>query len=358
MIANITTIMYILSVSDEIINNGILQKGTAISRINDGEGIQIYKYYNYLTSTNSIESEMNDNFEVTPFEEENMYLISGKFSITQDGMINVTIITSVHLPLDKEDIPTMKPTISLLGKTMNYAQLSESGFTLQIQVKPYLSKDQFTSFLVNLTHPPNGRFKNALTKARKHSTIHATGVFFFAENQLFCEILEFQFVSAKLEANSTVTVPWKSKTESHAEASSSSPKSAIEQRIASIKQDLTTQPPSLTKNSKPNTRNKRKIFTTKLSNISKSLLSKDKQIVLDSYQEETTSEDNEEIIEINDEIIENNEDAINNNEGTIENNENTINNDEDIINNNNENTGDNEKNTPVTRGRTKKRKTK
>ena len=347
MIANITTIIYILSVSDEIINSGTLQKGTAISRIDDGEGIQIYKYYNYLTSPNNTDFDPNDNPEVISFEEGNIYLISGKFSIGQDNLINVTIITGVHLPLDKEDIPTMKPTISLLGKTINCAQVTETGFTLQIQVKPYLSKEQFNSFLVNLTHPPNGRFKNALAKARKNSTIHATGVFFFAENQLFCEILEFQFVSAKLEANSTVTVPWKSKTESHAEASLSSPKSAIEQR-----------PPSLTKNSKPNTRNKRKIFTTKLSNISKSLLSKDKQIVLDSDQEETTSEDNEEIIEINDEIIENNEDTINNNEGTIENNENTINNDEDIINNNNENTGDNEKNTPVTRGRTKKRKTK
>ena len=81
MIANITTVMYILSVSDKIINNGTLQKGTAISRIDDGEGIQIYKYYNYLTSPNNTESEMNDNFEATPFEEENMYLISGKFSI-------------------------------------------------------------------------------------------------------------------------------------------------------------------------------------------------------------------------------------------------------------------------------------
>jgi len=60
MIANITTIIYILSVSDEIINNGTLQKGTAISRIDDGEGIQIYKYYNYLTSPNNTESEMNN----------------------------------------------------------------------------------------------------------------------------------------------------------------------------------------------------------------------------------------------------------------------------------------------------------
>lgn len=339
MIANITIIMYILSVSDEIINNGTLQKGTAISRIDDGEGIQIYKYYNYLTSPNSTESEMNDNFEATTFEEENMYLISGKFSVTQDGMINVTIITSVHLPLDKEDIPTMKPTISLLGKTMNYAQLSELGFTLQIQVKPYLSKDQFTSFLVNLTHPPNGRFKNALTKARKNSTVHATGVFFFAENQLFCEILEFQFVSAKMETDNTVTVPWRSKTESHVEASSASPKSPIEQRIASVKQNLATQPPSPTKTSMSNPRNKRKTFATKVSNISKSLLSRDQEI-------EIVPDDDQERIEDNDEVIENNKEIIEINEEISED-------------NNNENTRDNEEEdheTPTTRRRTKKRR--
>ena len=278
MIANITTIIIILTVSDEIISSGTLQKGTAISRIDDGEGVQLYKYHNYLTSTNDIDFEENDSSETKSFEKENMYLISGKFSFTQDGTINVTIITSVHLPLNKEDILTMKPTISLLGKTMNYAQLSESGFTLQIQVKPYLSKEQFNSFLVNLTHPPNGRFKNVLTKKKKNSTVHATGVLFFAESQLFCEILEFQFVSAKVKTDSTVAVPWRSKTESHAEASSTSPKSAIEQRIASIKQNLTTQPPSSTKTSMSNPRNKRKAFATKVSNISKSLLLCDQQI--------------------------------------------------------------------------------
>ena len=159
--------MYILSVSDKSINSSTLQKGTAISHIDDNDGLQLYKYYNCLTSPNDTDSNLNDSSESAPFKEDNIYLISGKFSTTQDGSINVTITTNVHLPLDKEDIPAMKPTVHLLGKTMNYAQLLEMGYTLQIQVKPYLSKDQFTPFLVNLTHPPNGRFKNALTKAKK-----------------------------------------------------------------------------------------------------------------------------------------------------------------------------------------------
>ena len=287
MIANIMTILYILTVSDESINNGILQKGTAISRVDEDDGFQIYKFSNYLTSAGSNDSDSNDNIETMPFEEENMYLVNGKFSISQDGSINVTIITNTHIPLDKDDIPAMKPTIHLLGKTMNYAQLTEAGYALQIQVKPYLSKDQFSSFLVNLTHPVNGRFKNALAKAKKNSTIHVTGMFFLADKQLYCEILEFQFIAGKIETENTVSVPWKNKTDST--SSSSKPKSAIERRIELVRQNLETKtPPSSTSTPKDQRRHK---ISTKISEISKSLMSQDQQIEIhDSDQERNDDE--------------------------------------------------------------------
>lgn len=276
MIATINTIFYVLSVSEESINSGTLQRGTAISRIDDDDGFQLYKYSNFLTSNNG-DSDSNENLEINPFEKEKIYLISGKFSVGSDNSINVTIITAVEIPLDKEDIPTMKPTVHLLGKTMNYAQLSEAGYTLQIQVKPYLSKDQFNPFLVNLTHPPNGRFKNALTKAKKNSTVHTTGLFFFADAQLYCEILEFQFVAAKMETESSISVPWKMKTESHAGSSSSTTKSSIERRIDLIRQSATANAPSpnnpTTDSPVQGRKNKRKSgpFSLKISEISKSL---------------------------------------------------------------------------------------
>ncbi|CAB4477899.1 unnamed protein product [Rhizophagus irregularis] len=167
MIANITTIVYILSVTDETINNSVLQKGMAISRIDNEDAFQIYKFYNYMTLINNTDLDSDDGSEVTsPLKAENVYLITGKFSTTQDGSINVSITTNVQLLIDKEDIPIIKPTVHLLGKTLGYAELTESGYTLQIQ--------------------------NALTKARKNSTVHTTGVFFFAKDQLYCEILEFQ----------------------------------------------------------------------------------------------------------------------------------------------------------------------
>lgn len=292
MIANITTIMYILSTTDESINNAILQKGTAISRTDNKNGFQIYKFYNYLNSQNDIDSDSSDESEIAlPLKEENVYLITGKFATMQDGSINVTVTTNVHLLIDKEDIPVMKPTVHLVGKTLSHAELTESGYTLQIQVKPYLSKDQFTPFTVNLTHPPNGRFRNALTKAKKNSTVHATGVFFFAENQLYCEIMEFQFISAKTELDNTITVPWKTKTNLSNEGSSSS-KSALEKRISRVQQNLATQPPSSTKSA--SAKNRQRTNMTKIADISRSLLSQNQQN--DDNQQD---DDNQQVDEIN-----------------------------------------------------------
>jgi hypothetical protein len=295
MIANISTILYVLSVSDEIITSGTLQRGTAISRVDEDDGFQIYKYSNYLNSMSNTDSDSNEGIEITRLEEEKIYLITGKFSVLEDNSINIVIISNVHISLDREDIPVMKPTVHLLGKTMDQAQLTEAGYSLQVQVKPYLSKENFNTFLVNLTHPVNGRLRNALTKAKKNSTIHATGLFFIAKKQLFCEILEFQFVAAKIETESTVTVPWKSKMDSG--ASSSKTKSSIERRIDLIRGNLETKPPttpSLANTSKQG-RKRREPFTAKISNISKSLLSEDNQDnrieISDSDEEAVDDED-------------------------------------------------------------------
>ena len=81
MIANITTILYIKSVSNEILSNGTLQKGIGVSRIDDDDvhGLQLYKYSNYLTSD---DSDSSDDIEIIPLEEDKIYLITGKFSIS------------------------------------------------------------------------------------------------------------------------------------------------------------------------------------------------------------------------------------------------------------------------------------
>ena len=123
-------------------------------------------------------------------------------------------------------------------------------------------------------------------------------------------------MSTKVETDNTITVPWKTKIDSHAESSSSSPKSAIERRIALVQQNLVTQPLP----TKPSKTNKRKSFTTKISNISKSLLSQNQQIEINDSDQEKV-EDNEENIDDDEEIVKYNKEKVEENENNKESNE-------------------------------------
>jgi len=194
MIANVTAIVYILSVSEENLNNVVLQKGTAISRIDSDDGFQIYFTYVPIRDVSHDSDDTSPDADteiVQPLNEEAVYLISGKFSPNQDSSLNVVVTTSICLPIDKEDIPICQPIVHLLGKTLNNAELSEIGYNLNLQAKPYLSKGYFNPFIIALTHFFNGRFHNALTKAKKNSTIHATGILFSIKNNFYCESMDF-----------------------------------------------------------------------------------------------------------------------------------------------------------------------
>ncbi|CAB4495990.1 unnamed protein product [Rhizophagus irregularis] len=132
-------------------------------------------------------------------------------------------------------------------------------------------------------------------------------------DQLYCEILEFQFVSAKIESDISIAVPWKSKSDSHNEGSS---KSVIEQRISLIQQNSPTQPSS----SMTPTKNKRKTNMTKIADISRSLLLQNQQSdEIHDSEISITNEENEERINEN---IEENEERNENIEENEERNEN------------------------------------
>ena len=60
-----------------------------------------------------------------------------------------------------------------------------------------------------LSHSLNGRLKNGIVKAKRNSLVHVTGILLFLEKQLYCELLEFQFISTKVESDATINIPWK-----------------------------------------------------------------------------------------------------------------------------------------------------
>ena len=61
------------------------------------------------------------------------------------------------------------------------------------------------------------------------------------EKQLYCELLEFQFISTKIESDATINIPWE---KNNTLIGQTSGKSDIEQRIAQIRQEQPLQAPS------------------------------------------------------------------------------------------------------------------
>ena len=85
----------------------------------------------------------------------------------EDDIIDIIITTSKRLKLDADAISVGQPIVHLLGRTMQLPSINETGYTLPIQVKPYLSSAQCGPFDITLTHNPQGRFRNALEKTKK-----------------------------------------------------------------------------------------------------------------------------------------------------------------------------------------------
>ena len=103
-------------------------------------------------------------------EQNRIYQISGKFAPLKDNSLNIIITTSTRLQMDEDNAPISKPIAHLIGNTLNNAEITNAGYALLMQVKPYPSKDLFQPYTIILTHPINGRLKNGITKARKIHT--------------------------------------------------------------------------------------------------------------------------------------------------------------------------------------------
>ena len=235
MIASLTVIVCILAAYDERYTTNTVQKATAISRINNHTDYQVYTLTTYLG--NEIDPEDTSEL-VQRLEEEDVYLITGKFAPTQDNRLLLTVTTSLHLDIDKDNIPISKPLAHLVGSVLKPYETAEIGFTLAIQVKPFLSQKQNDVFTIILTHPPNGRLKNAFIHAKKQSTVSTTGTLFFANSHLYCEVLEFSFITVKADTASTITVPWKSNQNDTASTST------IDKRIKNISENASKEPPA------------------------------------------------------------------------------------------------------------------
>jgi hypothetical protein len=81
-------------------------------------------------------------------------------------------------------------------------------------------------------------------KVKKYSTLFVTGLLYYVNNQLYCEVLEFQFINAKVDNNPSAVIPCKIE-KSNADKKT---KDRIRNKISVIKASAT--PDSTTKKTK------------------------------------------------------------------------------------------------------------
>jgi hypothetical protein len=305
MIATLSVILFIESETSEITGNKILQKGDAISKTS-AENYQIYRYTLFTPvcqADSPTDQKTNDDENIQPFELHAVYLVYGKFASCRDGSLDVSVTSHIRLEISPDDLPVCMPFVHLLGRTQNIPIKTDVGYQVDLQVKPYLNKEQCGTFTISLVHPPDGRFKNALEQTRKFSLVHTMGTLMFHKNKLFCDILEYQFVSTKRDDSSNIIIPWKQSTSTGESSESVAVQSSLEKRIVALEKNIQEIPPlpTATKRIAPPTHEKGKGKRPRIADIACDILKRSKD-----FQH---SDDNEEIKEHSESNIVESQDA-------------------------------------------------
>ena len=101
MIATLSVVVFIFTEKQEIVQNKMLQKGQAISKLS-GDSKQIYRYslFTPLPQTeHATENADADDNPVHLVEAGSVYFIHGKFSMNANGTLEVTITSNRFLDI-------------------------------------------------------------------------------------------------------------------------------------------------------------------------------------------------------------------------------------------------------------------
>jgi hypothetical protein len=290
MIATLSAIMYVHSERQELLSNSgkVVQKGQAISKLNEKE-YQLYNFTVFLP-TDDDEAQSNgdeqDGETLQPFVKDLVYLVHAKFSANAEASLQLLVTSNTLLNIPIQDIPISKAFVHLLGRTEHVPVLHEAGYQVALSVKPYLSSEQYVQFTVTLVHGVNGRLKRAFDNTRRLSLIHTSGVLIIHKKALYCDVLEYSFVSSKSESNGNITVPWKTTT---VDLEKEEKTSSIENRVAAAHEKSSNS--SSTSTSPKRTRQaKGKQKAMKVSDIAASLLDQQPEDNKANSEEKVTEE--------------------------------------------------------------------
>ena len=297
MIANLSTILYIMSVSEQVLSNKILQKGTAACKINSAGDILNIQFTLWLPNSHKESEESEEDCHVQKIQPDTVFFLTGKFAMLPNGSLELVVSSCKNLQIEKDKMPICKPIVYLLGKVKESCNTTDLGYYITIEVKPYLSSELCGPKDIVLTHPIEGRLKNTFTAAKKLSIIQCTGELFILDGKQYCDVIELQFINTRSELASTPTNnPWGISSNDNQRK-----KSTTENRITAIHQSMQNQPPTPIKIKKePLTNNKGKSPQTqmKVNEIAREMIKKKRGApTTNEANEELTSDREEETLQ-------------------------------------------------------------
>ena len=110
MIANISTILYVLS----ILTNKILQRGTAACKTDSDGGFLTFLYTLWLPLDNDEfgDSDTKDSY-IQKFHQNSVYFVTGKFTMLANGSLELVISSCKDLQIHKEEVPVVNLSLSV-----------------------------------------------------------------------------------------------------------------------------------------------------------------------------------------------------------------------------------------------------
>ena len=123
-----------------------------------------------MVPLDSAELDDNDieNLYIHKFDQDSVYFVTGKFTMLNNGLLELVVSSCKCLPIDKDKVPVCKPIVYLLDRVKDACKVTDSGYYMTMEVKPYLAAEMCGPVNVVLTHPSEGRLKILLPPQRSY----------------------------------------------------------------------------------------------------------------------------------------------------------------------------------------------
>jgi len=115
MIAHLSTILYIISTTEQPLPKKILQKGIAACKTNNNGDFLTFKYTLWLPNTTND----NDNY-IEKIRQETTYFTTGKFTMLPDKTLELVISSCKTLPITKESDTNLQTSTGQSQRTMQH----------------------------------------------------------------------------------------------------------------------------------------------------------------------------------------------------------------------------------------------